>query len=214
MSGEHLERAHAAADEAELAEAYARWAADYDRETLAMGYCLPWLVAGWVARHVPSVAGPLLDAGCGTGLSGPALVALGYDGIEGLDISEEMLAIAASRGVYRRLECAALGRALPWPDDHFAAFLSAGVFAEGHAPVSALDELVRITRPGGHAILTVRESVIASGGFERRFAELEATGIWQRLEASPPFRAFAIAEPDFKVRAYVFRIAPGGGADA
>lgn len=206
MSGDHLKRAYASASERELADAYARWAADYDRETLAMGYCLPWLIAGWVTRYVPAGAGPLLDAGCGTGLSGPALAALGYANLEGLDISEEMLAIAASRHAYRALRCVALGRSLPWPDAYFDAFLATGVFTEGHAPASGVDELLRITRPGGHAILTVRESVIETGGFATRFDELEREGRWRRLEESPPFRAFVIAEPHILVKAFVFRV--------
>ena len=60
-------------------------------------------------------AGFLLDAGCGTGLSGPFLKALGYDDIEGLDMSPEMLAIARRRNVYRGLRQAELGKTGPWP---------------------------------------------------------------------------------------------------
>ncbi|MEZ5812566.1 MAG: class I SAM-dependent methyltransferase [Rhizobiaceae bacterium] len=201
-----LDAVYAAASDTELAAAYADWAADYDRQTTTMGYCLPWLIAAWVARHVPKGDGPLLDAGCGTGLSGPALAALGYGDLEGLDLSEEMLAIAGSRNAYRRLECATLGKPLPWADDHFAAFLSTGVFTEGHAPASSLDELVRITRAGGHAILTVRDTVLAEGGFDEKFAALESAGKWVPVEQSPPFRAFAIDEPDVLVGAFVFRI--------
>ena len=55
----------------ELAAGYAAWAATYDSETAALGYSLPFLIAAWVARYVPAGEGPLLDAGCGTGLSGP-----------------------------------------------------------------------------------------------------------------------------------------------
>ncbi len=202
-----LDAVYSAANDEELAEAYARWAADYDRHTLEMGYCLPWVITAWVTRHVPPGDHPLLDAGCGTGLSAPALKALGYNNIEGVDLSDEMLAIAGHRNAYRALKCAALGKALPWPDDHFAAFYSTGVFTEGHAPASALDELVRITRTGGHAILTVRDSVLATGGFRDKFAELEQAGKWSPVEESEPFRAFMIDEPDLLVRTFVFRIA-------
>ncbi|MBA3447073.1 MAG: class I SAM-dependent methyltransferase, partial [Pseudaminobacter sp.] len=147
-----------------------------------------------------------LDAGCGTGLSGPYLRALGYERIDGLDFSEKMLALAAGRGIYRDLRRATLGEILPWPDDHFAAFFSTGVFTEGHAPASSLDELVRITRPGGHAIFTVRDTVLENGGFRRRFEMLETAGRWRPVEESPPFRAFAVAESDVLVQAFVFEI--------
>ncbi|TIU18011.1 MAG: SAM-dependent methyltransferase, partial [Mesorhizobium sp.] len=137
-----------------LAEAYAAWAATYDSETASLGYLLPFLIAAWVARHVPSGEGPLLDAGCGTGLSGPSLRALGYRDIAGLDLSEE----------------------------YFRAFFSTGVFTISHAPASGLYELVRITKKGGHAIFTVRDQVFESGGFRDVFAELEHDEKWRPVE--------------------------------
>lgn len=201
-----LEEVYAAGSAEELASAYARWSSDYDRETAALGYCLPFIIASWVARYVPAGDGPLLDAGCGTGLSGPYLRALGYPAIEGLDFSEEMLGHARRRNAYGALKQAELGRTLPWPDAHFAAFFSTGVFTEGHAPASGLDELARVTRPGGHAIFTVRDSLLETGGFQGVFDKLEKAGRWRPIERSQSFRAFAIAEPDVLVQAFVFEI--------
>lgn len=206
MSTTALDMVYAASTPEELAQAYAAWAASYDGETAALGYCLPFQIAAWVARHVPAGEGPLLDAGCGTGLSGAALKALGYDHLAGLDLSADMLAIAGSRGAYSDLRQAALGGPLPWPDGHFRAFFSAGVFTVGHAPASGLFELVRVTRNGGHAIFTVRDQVMESGGFPAVFAELERRGKWRLAEESPWFRAFAIAEPDVLVKTFVYGI--------
>ena len=87
-----------------------------------------------------------------------------------------MLKIAGSRGAYGDLKQAALGGPLPWPDGHFRAFFSTGVFTISHAPASGLHELARITRSGGHAIFTVRDQVLDSGGFRGVFAELEQAG--------------------------------------
>lgn len=201
-----LDLVYAATTPRELDAAYAAWAASYDRETAQMGYCLPFLVTAWVARHVPVEAGPVLDAGCGTGLSGPAMRALGYGAIEGLDMSAEMLAIAESRACYTALKQARLGDRLPWGDDHFAAFFCTGVFTQGHAPASGLVELARITRPGGHAVFTVRDTILKEGGFDAVFAELEQAGRWTPVERSGPFRAFAIDEPEVTVIAFVYRI--------
>jgi len=201
-----LDEVYAASSAEELASAYAKWSSEYDRETIGLGYCLPFIIAAWVARYVPVRGGPLLDAGCGTGLSGPYLRALGYDAIEGLDFSQEMLRLAGQRNAYRALKRATLGETLPWPDRHFAAFLSTGVFTEGHAPASSLHELARITRPGGHAIFTVRDSVLEQGGFRDVFEYLMNSGRWRPIEESPSFRAFAIAEPEVLVKAFVFEI--------
>lgn len=203
---EALARVYAARTPDELGAAYAGWATDYDRETIALGYCLPFVIAAWVARHVPKDAGPLLDAGCGTGLSGPYLTALGYLDLAGLDMSGEMLRFAETRGTYRDLRQAELGRTLPWPDDHFAGFLSTGVFTAGHAPASGLEELVRITRPGGFAIFTVRDILLDDGGFRDVFHALQDAGRWKPVEESEPFRAFVLAEPEVLVKAFVFEV--------
>jgi len=208
-----LDRANAALDSVysastpeDVSAAYAAWAATYDSETAALGYLLPFLIPAWVARHVPVGEGPLLDAGCGTGLSGPQLKALGYDDIAGLDLSDEMLRIAGVRNAYNDLRTAVLGRTLPWPDRHFRAFFSTGVFTMGHAPASGLRELVRITKKGGHAIFTVRDRVFESGGFRPVFDELEQGGKWRPVEESPWFRCYAVAEPDALVKAFVFEV--------
>ncbi len=208
-----LDRANAALDSVysastpeDVSAAYAAWAATYDSETAALGYLLPFLIPAWVARHVPVGEGPLLDAGCGTGLSGPQLKALGYDDIAGLDLSDEMLRIAGGRNAYDDLRTAVLGRTLPWPDGHFRAFFSTGVFTMGHAPASGLRELVRITKKGGHAIFTVRDRVFESGGFRPVFDELEQGGKWRPVEESPWFRCYAVAEPDALVKTFVFEV--------
>lgn len=199
-----LERVYAAQDPREMAEAYAHWASDYDRDTIAMGYSLPFMITSWVARYVPREAGPLMDAGCGTGLSGPFLRALGYDAVEGLDISDDMLELAGNRAAYRKLQQAELGAQLPWPSDHFAGVLAAGVFTTGHAPASSFDELARITMKGGHVIATVRDVILEDKGFRDTFLRLEHDGKWRPVEESTPYRAFVLAEPDVLVQTFVF----------
>jgi predicted TPR repeat methyltransferase len=201
-----LGRVYAAKNAGELSEAYAAWSNTYDRETAEKGYCLPFVIGAWLARYVPRGAGPILDAGCGTGLSGPYLQALGYGDVKGLDFSAEMLGLAETRGCYNKLTQAALGERLPWPDGYFAAFFSTGVFTEGHAPAASLDELARITKAGGFAVFTVRDAVLERYGFRAKFAELERAGRWRLLEESPPFRAFAVAEPQVLVQAFVFQV--------
>lgn len=200
---EGLEKVYAASESRELADAYAIWSADYDRETLSLGYCLPFMITSFIARHVGREEAPLLDAGCGTGLTGPYLAALGYRHLEGLDMSDEMLAHAEARGCYEGFTRAILGDPLPLEDGRFACVFSTGVFTDGHAPAESLRELARIVRQQGHLIFTVRQSVYQKGGFDREIAALLASGDWQMVEESPPFRAFAIAEPDVFVRAYV-----------
>jgi hypothetical protein len=57
------------------------------------------------------------------------------------------------------------------------------------------------------AIFTVRDTIFHSGGFDSTIEDLtERAGIWRRLEQSPPFRAFALDEPDVLVSAHVFEV--------
>lgn len=205
-ANEALDSVYSADSPQAVAKAYADWAATYDSETAALGYLLPFLIVAWVARYVSPGEGPLLDAGCGTGLTGPQIKALGYGDIAGLDLSADMLKIAAGRDSYNDLKQATLGERLPWPDRHFRAFFSTGVFTMGHAPATGLRDLARITKKGGHAIFTVRDRVFEQGGFQSVFDELEQDGKWRPVEQSPWFRCYAVAEPDALVKAFVFEV--------
>lgn len=200
-----LAQVYAAKTPEALSSAYQLWAENYDRETLELGYCLPFVIASWLARCVRSGAGPILDAGCGTGLSGPLLAALGYADVHGIDMSPNMLEAAKRRGGYNRLIEAELGKALPFADGSFAAFISTGVFTAGHAPASSLTELSRRLQSGGHGIFTIRDSIFDSSGFGAVLDQLVQQGVWQQIETSPSFRAFTIAEPEVLVRAFVFQ---------
>lgn len=171
---------------AEIARLYDGWAGTYEAEMAAAGYCHPAICLALIARHLPSGSAPLLDAGCGTGLVGEWLGLLGYPEIEGLDISPGMLAVATAKGVYSRLQEAALGQALPFPDSHFAGIVSAGVFTTGHVGPEGLDDLLRICRPGGAIVLTVKTSLWESG-FEARVAELAGAGRLSVVEQSEPY---------------------------
>ncbi|MCK5364390.1 MAG: class I SAM-dependent methyltransferase, partial [Gammaproteobacteria bacterium] len=106
-----------------------------------------------------------LDAGAGTGIMAEILTAMGYPNIVGIDNSPKMLAAAANKKKYRDLHQMILGEALDFADDHFAAVLSAGVFTEGHAPLSRLDELIRITRAKGHIVFSISRTYL-EGSFE------------------------------------------------
>lgn len=200
-----LEQVYAATNPEELNVGYRHWASDYDRDTFSLGYHLPLTVGGFVARHLAVDAGPILDAGAGTGLTGKTLQILGYKELDGLDLSPDMLALARANGIYRRLEEAELGKALPFETDAYAAFVSTGVFTEGHAPVSGFDELIRVTRPGGLGIFMTR-GTYWDEPFGDRMRELESEGKWTLLEKSEPFRAFFLAEPEVTSLAFVYRI--------
>ncbi|MGY9074162.1 MAG: class I SAM-dependent DNA methyltransferase [Acidimicrobiales bacterium] len=89
---------------------YADWAVDYDRDVGADEYAVPATTVD-VLRALGRERGldfdptsqttVVVDAGYGTGLVGSALAEAGIDG---LDLSEDMIGVARQRGIYRRLE--------------------------------------------------------------------------------------------------------------
>jgi len=206
IDSEAIRAVYEATTTAEVEESYDAWAARYDRENAELGFRLPGLVCGYAARHVPLDAGAILDAGAGTGQVGDGLAVLGYRDLTAIDLSEEMLRVAAGRKVYGALKRQVLGQPLDFPDDAFAAFVSAGSFGPGHAPPACLDELVRVTRPGGHAVFNVREDTWVEQGYGAKIEALSRTGAWSRLADSGPFRPYLIGEPELFTRIFVFEI--------
>lgn len=155
----HLGAVYQARDTGEIAALYDGWAASYDEEMARAGYRHPAVGLALLSRHAPRGAGPVLDAGCGTGLLGDWLGLLGFAPVEGLDVSEGMLAQARRKGSYARLHRLALGQALPFSDGAFAGIVSTGVFTTGHVGAEGLPELIRIARPGAPIVLTVKTTL-------------------------------------------------------
>jgi len=201
-------RVYGARSNEELTRRYDAWAATYDRDVDSVGYRLPALAAGLFGRYVAPAAGEILDAGCGTGLLGDLLHLLGYRALIGIDLSAAMLARAEARGVYGELRTMDLGARLDLADDRFAAATALGVLTPGHAPPSALDEMLRVTRPGGHLILTVTRPALEEGRFESHMADLDVAGVWEAREVTAPFRPIpdSKTEGDIEARFFVYRV--------
>jgi phosphatidylethanolamine/phosphatidyl-N-methylethanolamine N-methyltransferase len=139
----------------QVAEAYGRWAPVYD------------LVFGPVFRRgrraavtaAEQIGGRILEVGVGTGLS------LGdyckRNRIVGIDISAPMLEKARARvaklglGQVERLSVMDAEH-LSFPDASFDVVVAQYVVTAIPNPETALDEFVRVVRPGGEIVLTTR----------------------------------------------------------
>lgn len=200
----NLREAYRSRSPEEISDRYDQWAPDYETHMSNVGYAHPAVTAAMLTRYLPPGDEAILDAGAGTGLLGELLTALGYSHLVGIDASREMLALADSKGCYRELEKMFIGEELDFTDDRFAATVSAGVFTEGHAPLSGLDALVRVTRPGGYLVFSVARAYLEET-FEAKHRELEAQGQWRLVDASERYNSTPL-EGDIPARVYVFQV--------
>lgn len=164
-------------DREETRRVYGEWAEDYEQDTLeGMGYVAPELVARELAELVEPEA-CVLDAGCGTGLAGAKLKDLGFEQIDGIDLSKRMLEVARRKQAYATLAEADLMAPLDIPDNHYDAAISVGVFTSGHVKPTALAELVRVTKPGAPLVVTVHENVWEREGYPEQLERMEEEGL-------------------------------------
>ncbi|MBA2641696.1 MAG: MFS transporter [Actinobacteria bacterium] len=200
-----LGRLYGARDVDELRSEYDRIARAYDAELVeGMGYRSPAAVLEVAQRLLPR-DGRILDAGAGTGLLGTAMAEAGFTRLDALDLSAGMLAEAARKNVYRALHQAKLGDELAFGSAAYDGVVASGVLTTGHAPAESLDELVRVTRAGGHVIFTLRSDQLPPG-FEDKIAALEEAERWQLVERGDEFQALPSGEPEVVVRVWAFRV--------
>ncbi len=146
---------------ASVAAAYDRWAPVYD------------IVFGGVFSNgrrqaivaAENIGGLVLEVGVGTGISLPHYSK--RTRLVGIDISEAMLEKARRRADQLKLENVeeiAVGdaEALTYPDNAFDVVVAQYVVTAVPNPEKALDEFVRVVRPGGEIVIATRIS--ANGG--------------------------------------------------
>jgi ubiquinone/menaquinone biosynthesis C-methylase UbiE len=203
----HLGAVYSARRPEEVAAHYDRWAETYDADMSTAGYRHPSICLALLARHVPKGARPLLDAGAGTGLLGEWLGIAGYKHVEALDLSPGMLAVARKKNVYAGFHQLALGGPLPFSDGHFAGIVAAGVFTTGHVGPEGLDELIRICKPGGTLVLTVKTSQWDKD-FARRVSALQSEKRITLVDETAPYVSMPGEAGTVPSKAIVLRVEP------
>ena len=188
---------------------YAAWAGAYEDEFVAAeAYVYHRQVAEIFCASGAPIEGAVLDVGCGTGIVGVELRRLGVSVIDGADISPEMLAEAGKKSVYRRLIEADLTGRADLPDDAYAGLVSAGTFTHGHLGPDALDELLRIARPGARAAIGINSAHFEALGFRRKLDQLRDAGIFGEYELTraPMYRGKTGDNPDDFTQIAVFTL--------
>lgn len=180
----HFEAAYSLETNDETRRHYKSWAETYDHEVSEVnGYAQPQRVAEMTLKLQSDTSSRILDAGCGSGLSGLALHHSGYTNVDGCDFSPEMLAKSREKGCYTELFEANLNETLTdCADSSYDIVTCVGVFSFGHVFPDACDELLRVLRAGGFLIIAVNEPYWDKGDLAEKLSRLETTGIIRILE--------------------------------
>lgn len=153
-----LDKAYQARDGASTRALYDDWAASYEAEVSEHGYATPGRCADALKNYVTDLSAPILDFGCGTGLSGLALRLAGFEKIDGIDLSAEMLEGARAKGVYRHLDQIEADGALP--REGYGAMAAIGVIGAGAAPIDVLHTLMRALPRNGKLVFSFNDHAL------------------------------------------------------
>lgn len=175
----YLERSFRSTSVAETLATYNEWAQSYNEDVGKHDYIAPDRASKHVATQLGSqdlASVKILDAGCGTGLVGQYLAKLGATQIHGIDLSPAMLQIAQGTGAYQTLNVGDMSQQLDIPAQSYNVIVCVGTLTAGHVGPEAFDEFVRIVKPGGLIVATVRESVWEKNGYRDKVRVLSDSG--------------------------------------
>ena len=160
MSERFLDKVYDARTADQTRSLYDAWSGSYDDEVSEQGYATPARCAAALAAHMEDLAAPILDFGCGTGLSGFALANAGFQTIDGVDLSQDMLKGAADKGIYRQLTQIEAGENPVSDPGLYDAIAAIGVIGAGAAPIEVFDTLMNGLVTGGKLVLSFNDHAL------------------------------------------------------
>lgn len=165
---------------------YDNWAGDYDKTLAEWRYEAPERTASILSASLLP-ASVILDAGCGTGLCGRALIDAGFKTIDGIDISPRSLQIAGASGIYRTVREVDMQQLpLPIADSRYDGLVCVGVFTYLPDSMGTIREFSRIVKPGGIIVFTQRSDVFVERDFPSVLNRLTDEGTVMRIQVSDP----------------------------
>lgn len=157
-------------------ELYASWASTYDNEVQKNGYVTPERVAKALKDIVTNQSEVILDYGCGTGLSGFALQAVGFTNIDGLDVSQEMITLAEKKSIYKKLTVFDPSTKIPVHADQYKIITAIGVIGAGAAPLEVFDNLFSLLPPSGLFAFSFNDHTLSDPNYEEKVNQYLSSG--------------------------------------
>lgn len=171
---------------------YDEWADDYDKCLISWGFEAPDRVAALLKGRMKA-DGKVLDLGCGTGMSGEALINAGMKGAHvGIDISPKSIEISSKKGCYSggafvgSLETEFTSEITD--KGPFDAVISVGVFSYVHNFELLWSEVLKNIVPGGYLIFTHRDPYWKTDvdGIQTEAAKRVLSKEWTCVSVSEP----------------------------
>ena len=119
---------------------------------------------------------PVLDYGCGTGLSGVALHKAGFRVIDGMDPTPGMLRKAAARNVYRNLISFDITDPEPVGKGSYPVITAIGVIGSGAAPPQTFDLLMNALPGNGYLAFSFNDYTLADPAYTTRLSDWPGMG--------------------------------------
>jgi len=142
----------------------------------------------------------VLDLACGTGLLGDMIASHGYVNIDGLDSSLKMLDQARIKTCFKEHILASIDpeKLLPLADDIYDVVVCSNGFAPGQIYPEAIEEILRIIKPGGYLLITMKDGLAAISPsfarFDNHLEELNRAGKCEVSLGPVIFEKFVINE--------------------
>ncbi|KAJ8317688.1 hypothetical protein KUTeg_005592 [Tegillarca granosa] len=112
----------------------------------------------------------------------------GFKDIDALDPAEGMLEKAKKKNIYNKLLCEFMTEEkLPIDQGYYDCVVSSGGFGDGHIPIEALYEMIRIVKPGGIIVIAMREEYLENvesykDKLEPLMKKMEENGLWKKID--------------------------------
>ncbi|WP_293573512.1 methyltransferase domain-containing protein [Phaeobacter sp.] len=171
MSKTFLDKAYALETPEATLDLYNDWAASYDSEVSGNGYATPGRIAAAWERFARSKQDPILDFGCGTGLSGLALRHHGFDVVDGMEPSPDMRAQAEAKGAYRTIIPIEVSDPAPIPKGRYHQISGCGVLGTGAAPPTVFDMILHALPKDGLFVFSYNDHTLADPAYTSKLTE-------------------------------------------
>ena len=160
-------------------EHYDSWSENYDRDLLGKyGYCAHKIAVQAFAKIHSDRGASVLDVGCGTGLVGIELSQLGYEAIDGVDVSQGMLDKSYSLGIYRKLFHHRIGSSELSDLVGYSGVLCVGSFGLGHMQQEDIKRLIKMAAPKAPIVIFMNSEPFDLQAYYLTLERFSDAGLW------------------------------------